>query len=137
MKRLSAKQFKGHTTNEQELFRGIKGEAIDEILNDGFDDRFWGKNYSRGNWGMKETFSLKSFFIKKNSTIDVGHGAYLADDLSVSHGYTETDESQRRSMYYNKVTLGREYMMQGIDKEFMTTPKLFHSVHGQYPDYPY
>jgi hypothetical protein len=51
MKQLIAKQCIGQNPNERELFHGTKNEAIDGILNDGFDDRYWGTNYSKGNWG--------------------------------------------------------------------------------------
>jgi hypothetical protein len=49
MKQLIAKQCTGQNPNERELFHGTQGEAIDGILNDGFDDRYWRK----GKWGKK------------------------------------------------------------------------------------
>jgi hypothetical protein len=58
MKQLIAKQCSGQNPNERELFHGTKGEAIDGILNDGFDDRYWGTNYSKGNWGKIKKTSL-------------------------------------------------------------------------------
>jgi hypothetical protein len=51
MKQIIAKQCPGQNPNEQELFHGTKGEAIDGILNDGFDDRYWGTNFGMGNFG--------------------------------------------------------------------------------------
>ncbi|CAF0772628.1 unnamed protein product [Didymodactylos carnosus] len=41
MKMLIAKQCPGRNPNQMELFHGTKGEAIEGILNDGFDDRFF------------------------------------------------------------------------------------------------
>jgi hypothetical protein len=59
MKQIIAKQCLGQNPNERELFHGAKGEAIDGILNDGFDDRYWGTNYPKGNWGkIKKIFFL-------------------------------------------------------------------------------
>ena len=51
MKQLIAKQCIAQDPNEQELFHGTKGAAIDEILNNGFDDRNWGTNFGKGRWG--------------------------------------------------------------------------------------
>lgn len=51
MKKLIAKQCPGQNPNERELFHGTKGYAIDGILKDGFDDRYWGANYGMGKWG--------------------------------------------------------------------------------------
>jgi hypothetical protein len=62
MKQLIAKQCIGQNPNERELFHGTKGEAIDGILNDGFDDRFWGTNYSKGNWGKIEKLLAQSLW---------------------------------------------------------------------------
>jgi hypothetical protein len=60
MKQIIAKQCIGQNPNERELFHGTKGEAIDGILNDGFDDRYWGTNYSKGNWGKIEKLLAQS-----------------------------------------------------------------------------
>jgi hypothetical protein len=51
IKQLIAKQCAGQNPNERELFHGTKGEAIDGILNDGFDDRYWGANFGKGKFG--------------------------------------------------------------------------------------
>jgi hypothetical protein len=51
MKQIIAKQCPGQNPNERELFHGTKGEAIDGILNDGFDDRYWGTNFGMGKFG--------------------------------------------------------------------------------------
>jgi hypothetical protein len=48
MKKLIAKQCAGSDPNERELFHGTKGEGINGIVEDGFDDRFF---VSTGNWG--------------------------------------------------------------------------------------
>jgi hypothetical protein len=59
MKQIIAKQCPGQNPNERELFHGTSGEAIDGILNDGFDDRYWGTNFSKGNWGgIRKTFFI-------------------------------------------------------------------------------
>jgi hypothetical protein len=51
MKQMIAKQCPGRNPNERELFHGTKGDAIDGILNDGYDDRYWGANFATCNWG--------------------------------------------------------------------------------------
>jgi hypothetical protein len=51
MKQIIAKQCPGQNPNEQELFHGTGGEGIDGILNDGFDDRYWGTNFGMGKFG--------------------------------------------------------------------------------------
>lgn len=51
MKQLIAKQCKGHNPNERELFHGTSGEAIDGILHNGYDDRYWGSNFAKCKWG--------------------------------------------------------------------------------------
>jgi hypothetical protein len=64
----------------------------------------------------------------------VGHGAYFDDNPSVSHKYTEADSSdQTRIMYYNKVALGREWILNDVSPELMSAPKGFHSIHAQFP----
>ncbi|CAF3749728.1 unnamed protein product, partial [Rotaria sp. Silwood1] len=116
MKQLIAKQCKGHNPNERELFHGTQGDAIDGILKDGFDDRYWGTKAGKGKWG---------------------HGAYFADNPGVSHRYTEANLSdQTRIMYYSKVILGKEAILQALNSELMSAPRGFHSVHGQFADQP-
>ncbi|CAF5077272.1 unnamed protein product, partial [Rotaria magnacalcarata] len=113
MKQLIAKQCKGENPNERELFHGTKGEAIDGILKDGFDDRYWGENFSKCKWG---------------------HGAYFADNPSVSHRYTEANpDDNTRVIYYNKVVLGNESILQVQNNDLMSAPKGYHSTHGQSP----
>jgi len=51
MKQIIAKQCPGQNPNERELFHGTKREGIDGILNDGFDDRYWGTNFRMGKFG--------------------------------------------------------------------------------------
>jgi hypothetical protein len=64
----------------------------------------------------------------------LGHGAYFADNPLVSHDYTAPDpKDQTRIMYYNKVTLGNESVLQALNQELMSAPKGYHSTHGQYP----
>jgi hypothetical protein len=36
-------------------------------------------------------------------------------------------------MYYNKVALGKESILQTLNQELMSAPKRYHSIHGQYP----
>jgi hypothetical protein len=51
IKQIIAKQCPGQNPNERELFHGTGGEAIDGILNDGYDDRYWGTNFGKGKFG--------------------------------------------------------------------------------------
>lgn len=60
MKQLIAKQSKGENPNEQELFHGTKGDAIDGILNDGYDDRYWRTNFPAYKCGKRQEISLYS-----------------------------------------------------------------------------
>ncbi|CAF4138931.1 unnamed protein product [Rotaria sp. Silwood2] len=116
MKQLIAKQCTGQNPNERELFHGTKGDAIDGILNDGFDDRYWGTKSGRGKWG---------------------HGAYFADNPSVSHRYTEANLSDHtRVIYYNKVVLGNEAILHELNTELMSAPQGYHSIHGQFEGHP-
>jgi hypothetical protein len=39
-------------------------------------------------------------------------------------------------MYYNKVALGKESVLQAINQELMSAPKGYHSTHGQVPGNP-
>lgn len=41
MKKLIKKQCPNQNPNEQELFYGTKGDGIDGIVEDGFDDRYF------------------------------------------------------------------------------------------------
>jgi hypothetical protein len=67
----------------------------------------------------------------------IGHGAYFADNPNVSHNYTAPDPNDdTRIMYYNKVTLGKESILQDINQELMSAPKGYHSTHGQRPAHP-
>jgi hypothetical protein len=68
----------------------------------------------------------------------LGHGAYFAGNPFVSHRYTDPNRAdQTRIMYYNKVTLGSESVLQALNQELMSAPKGYHSTHGQYPGHPY
>jgi hypothetical protein len=68
----------------------------------------------------------------------LGHGAYFADNPRVSHGYTEPNSNDNtRIMYYNKVALGKESVLQELNQELMSAPKFYHSTHGKYPGNPY
>jgi hypothetical protein len=67
----------------------------------------------------------------------LGHGAYFADNPLVSHGYTAPNPNDNtRIMYYNKVALGKESVLQAINQELMSAPKDHHSTHGKYPGNP-
>ncbi|UJR32828.1 hypothetical protein I4U23_020290 [Adineta vaga] len=117
MKKIIAKQCAGQNPNERELFHGTSGEAIDGILNDGYDDRYWGTKFGKGKFG---------------------HGAYFADNPSVSHKYTEADPSnQTRIMYYNRVTLGKESVIQENNPELVSAPKGYHSIHATFAGHPH
>ena len=39
---------------------------------------------------------------------------------------------QTRIMYYNKVVLGNESVLQVLDKDLVSAPKGYHSTHGQF-----
>ncbi len=69
--------------------------------------------------------------------ITIGHGAYFADNPGLSHKYVEPDpDNDTLIMYYNKVTLGKEWILKETDEELMSAPKGYHSIHGKLPDSP-
>lgn len=39
-------------------------------------------------------------------------------------------------MYFNKVVLGKEHLLQATNPELLSAPPDYHSVHGQYPGSP-
>jgi hypothetical protein len=110
MKKLIKKQCTGANPNEQELFHGTKGEGINGIKEDGFDDRY---------------FNTGGLY---------GRGAYFADDPQKSHGYTDPDltNNNTRVMYYNKVLLGKPSILTATDSSLVSAPKGFHSVIGKH-----
>ncbi len=67
----------------------------------------------------------------------LGHGAYFADNPGLSHKYAEPDPGDNTCvMYYNKVTLGKECILQENNEELMSAPIGYHSVHGKFLDSP-
>ncbi|CAF1562672.1 unnamed protein product [Rotaria sordida] len=107
MKRTISKECPGNDPNERELYHGTSGEAIEGIINRGYDDRYFAKI---GAWGS---------------------GAYFADDPRKSNGYTNPDpQTNRRVIFYNKVLLGIESVQTKTNKELIAAPIGHHSVHG-------
>jgi hypothetical protein len=49
LKRTIAKECPGNDPNERELFHGTHGDAIEGIINKGYDDRYFSPD---GAWGM-------------------------------------------------------------------------------------
>ncbi|CAF1054960.1 unnamed protein product [Didymodactylos carnosus] len=119
MKMVIARTCKGHNPNECQLFHGTYGEAIDGILNDGFDDH----NFSRqGLYGEREVLGLK-----------LSHGAYFADNPAKSHKYTEPDPvNKTRVIIYSKVILGTQYRLDQVNHELRTAPIGYDSVLGKH-----
>ncbi|CAF0951177.1 unnamed protein product [Rotaria sp. Silwood1] len=106
MKKIIARECKGNP-NERKLYHGTKGDAIHGIVEDGFDDRFFSPT---GAWG---------------------HGAYFADDPRKSHNYTAANSTNQTGViFYSKVTLGKESIMNQKDNKLTSAPKGFHSVQG-------
>jgi hypothetical protein len=110
MKKLIKKQCTGADPKEQELFHGTKGDGIDGITEDGFDDRYF------------------------NTSGMYGHGAYFADDPQKSHGYTAPDPNNNntRVIYYTKVVLGNSSILTAANSTLVSAPKGFHSVIGKH-----
>ena len=82
---------------------------------------------------MKQSL-IASFLIFHVSS---GYGAYFADNPGVSHGYTVADSNdQTRTMYYNKVTLGKESVVQELNMDLVSALKDFHSTHGKFASNP-
>ena len=132
MKKIIAKQCKnqGYNPNEQKLFHGTHGAAIQGIVEDGFDDRFFNQ---AGAWGE---VLKKNYFLKFVSYL--GHGAYFADDPAKSHKYTQPGSNQERVMFYNKVILGVISTMNATNNTLTSAPQGCHSVKGtgfQYTEY--
>ncbi|CAF5009849.1 unnamed protein product, partial [Rotaria socialis] len=51
MKKLIQKQLKDGNVNEKELFHGTTGKGIDGIRDYGYDNRYYGANTAKGDWG--------------------------------------------------------------------------------------
>ncbi|CAF1467367.1 unnamed protein product [Rotaria sordida] len=106
MKKIIARECKGNP-NEQKLYHGTRGDAINGIVEAGFDDRFFSPT---GAWG---------------------HGTYFADDPRKSHDFTAANPiNQTRVIFYNKVILGKESIMNQANNSLTSAPKGFHSVRG-------
>ncbi|CAF1493205.1 unnamed protein product [Didymodactylos carnosus] len=107
MKQLMAKQCENENPNERELYHGTRDDGINGILEYGYDDRFYHRD---GAWG---------------------HGSYFADTPIKSHEYTaKSSKDHTRTIYYNKVLLGKQFKMDEIDQHLAAAPKDYHSIHG-------
>jgi hypothetical protein len=128
MKKLIKKQCTGANPNEQELFHGTNGEAIDGITEDGFDDRYFNANGMYGKY-RESFFMLKMIFV-----CHLGHGAYFADNPLKSHDYTAAnpDNNNTRVMFYNKVLLGNPSILTAANNSLVSAPIGFHSVIGKH-----
>jgi hypothetical protein len=63
----------------------------------------------------------------------LGHGAYFADNPCLSHEYVIPDPNDGTCiMYYNKVTLGKEFILEETNEELMSAPIGYHSIHGKF-----
>ena len=63
--------------------------------------------------------------------LPLGCGTYFADNPNVSHGFTAVDPTTNtRTMFYNKVTLGKQHATNQQNGQLQVAPKGFHSVHG-------
>ncbi|CAF1380256.1 unnamed protein product [Adineta ricciae] len=115
MKRSIAKECPGNDPRERELFHGTGGDAIQGIIDRGFDDRYFSPS---GAWGR---------------------GVYFADDPRKSNSYAPPDPLTRhRVIFYNKVLLGVQCKLSQPDNSLSAAPKGHHSVHGtgfQYDEY--
>ncbi|CAM4823261.1 unnamed protein product [Rotaria magnacalcarata] len=107
MRKTISKECRDNDPNERELYHGTSGDAVEGIINRGYDDRFFSK---AGAWG---------------------HGAYFADDPRKSNGYANPDpKTTRRVIFYNKVLLGNESVQTKTDATLTAAPIDHHSVHG-------
>ncbi|UJR12813.1 hypothetical protein I4U23_016986 [Adineta vaga] len=114
MKRTIAKECPGNDPKERELFHGTSGEAIQGIIDRGFDDRYFSPT---GAWGR---------------------GAYFADDPRKSNNYAPPDPTtNRRVIFYNKVVLGIESVQVQTNNSLSAAPQNHHSVHGQGAGFQY
>ncbi|CAM4976352.1 unnamed protein product, partial [Rotaria socialis] len=107
MKKQISKECRDNDPNERELYHGTSGDAVEGIINRGYDDRHFSNT---GAWG---------------------HGAYFADDPRKSNGYVNPDpKTTRRVIFYNKVLLGIESVQTETDATLTAAPIGHHSVHG-------
>ena len=134
MKQQIADECKNNNPNECELYHGTRDDGIDGILEDGYDNRSWSRN---GAWGKSYSYlSINSFYLQSSSfsllfSYIIGHGAYFADSPIKSHEYTvKSSEDQTRTIYYNKVLLGRQFHMNQIDQDLASPPKDYDSIYG-------
>ena len=68
----------------------------------------------------------------------IGYGAYFTDNTQHhAHGHAAPNEQdQTRVIYYNKVLLGKVFVMREINRELKSAPLDHHSVHGIHPELP-
>jgi hypothetical protein len=68
----------------------------------------------------------------------IGIGAYFTDSPIKAHEYTlpADDSTSTRIMFYCKVALGQEMIMDNFNSALCSTPRDHHSVRGVVSDYP-
>ncbi len=75
--------------------------------------------------------------ISFNSFI-LGNGAYFSDNPQISHKYTQStndDDDATRIMFYTKVILGREMVLNNVNSAVLHSPSRdHHSVHSVVSD---
>jgi hypothetical protein len=110
------KRENGGNANELLLFHGTAEDAAKGILDTGFDDRF---------------------FNNKFAVCRFGSGAYFANDIRKSHGYTDPKVTPPagtrpvRVMFIVKVSLGKQFDTTEEMTDLRSAPKGFHSVHAK------
>jgi len=94
----------GNANEREFLFHGTSSAGADGIEEYGFDNRF----YKVGAWGP---------------------GAYFADTVLKSHGFTDTN-STTKEILVCKVLLGKQHTMTAADTSMRHPPKGHHSILG-------
>ncbi len=65
-----------------------------------------------------------------NSLI-LGNGAYFSDNPQKSHEYTQsTNDDTTRILFYTKVVLGREMILNNVNSALYSPSRDHHSVHS-------
>jgi hypothetical protein len=123
MKKLIANECIDNNPNEKFLFHGIHTDKITKIITEGFD---YGLLKINGRFGKVTNIHFKNTLF--NSFI-IGNGVYFSDNPQKSHEYTQpTNDNATRVMFYTKVILGREMLLNNVNSALYFPPRDHHSV---------
>ena len=125
MKKLIANECVDNNANEKFLFHGTRIDKGKEIMKEGFDYGFF---KTHGSFGKMKTIHIENVLF--NSFI-LGDGAYFSDNPQKSHEYTQpTNDDATHILFYTKVVLGREMILNNVNDALHSPSRDHHSVHS-------